>query len=191
MINKVIAGIVGVGACTGIVSIVIAPSTYPATVAAFGGLAGGASIVNEIRKKKEEQEVEAVRVATTFNQLYETNKGLLSPQQLSLLCDVPVERTNAFLAALCQQQGGKHLQTDRGEIYNFPHPANVLEQLTNNAQAWARSQTEPLMQENAALRAELAAAQTRLRAPLPQMPQIPQQPLNNPEEQKDPWNQLL
>ena len=188
MNNKILAGIIGLGACSSLAALVAAPNLYPVSLATFGGALGGAAVVGEARRKKEQEIEEAARVATAFNGLYEANRGLVSPQQLSFLCGVPTDKTSVFLQALCDQQGGKRIPTDKGEVFNFPHPANVLDQLTNNAQAWAKSQADPLLQENANLKAELV----QLKAVLGAQAQQPlARPLKNNEEQPDPWNKLL
>lgn len=188
MISKTIAAIVGVGTCASAAAFIANPSLYPATLTACGGALGGAAIVNEIRRKEEERAVEATRVATAFNGLYELNKGLVSPQQLSLLAGVPLEKTSVFLRALGEQQNGKLIQTQKGEVYNFSHPNSVLDQLTANAQEWAKSQTDPLLQENATLKAELSQLMAfRARQQMP----IQQTILKNDEDQPDPWNKLL
>lgn len=188
MISKVFAGIIGVGAASSIAAVVIAPSAYPATMAAVGGALGGASVVNEIRRKQEKQEIEAAEVGSAFTALYENNKGLVCPQQLSFLCSIPLETTNKFLSHLADAQGGKVVKTERGDMFDFPHPANVLEQLSANAQAWVKSQNEPVLQENANLKAELM----QLKAVLSMQPRPqPQQQLKNNEEPQDPWNKLL
>lgn len=188
MIGKTFGAIIGLGAVTGLTSLAVAPSLYPTSMAVFGAALGGAAVANEARRRKEKSIVEATRVAAAFNGLYEVNKGLVSPQQLSFMCGVPIQKTTVFLKALCEQQGGKHIPTEKGEVFNFPHPANVLEQLTVNAQAWAKSQTDPLLHENAVLKAELARISTVLSR---QPSQTQPKPLNNVEEQQDPWNKLL
>lgn len=188
MIGRTFGAIIGLGAASSITALVLAPSLYPASMAAMGGALGGAAVVNESRRRREQSVVEATRVAAAFNGLYEINKGLVSPQQLSFMCGVPIQKTTVFLRALCEQQGGKHIPTEKGEVFNFPHPTSVLDQLTANAQAWVKSQTDPLLQENATLKTEVL----RLNAVLSRQPsQIQPKPLNNSEEQADPWNKLL
>jgi len=189
MIDKTFASIFGIGVASSVALIATAPDLYPVNVAAFGGALGGAAIASEARRKKDEQENEAVRVAVAFNGLYEINKGLVSPQQLSFMCGVPVDKTSVFLRELCKQQAGTHIPTNKGEVYNFPHPSNILEQLTSNSQAWVKSQVDPVLEENAVLKAELARIQmmSMQRQPVQATPA----PLKNPEETKDPWNQLL
>lgn len=185
---KLLGGILGTGAVAIAASIAGQPALVPMTLVAVGGTLGGASVAIELHRKKEEQIEEATKVAATFNGLYEFNKGLVNPQQLSLLCGVPLEKTTVFLKALSDQQNGRFIRTDKGDVFNFPHPANVLDQLTTNAQAWVRSQTDPLLQENAALKAELARFQSYVNA---QAAQQMLQPLKNDEKDQDPWNKLL
>jgi len=188
MISKTLGTILGIGACATGAAFFINPSLYPASVAATGAALGGASVVTELRRKREDRAVESARVAVAFSGLYELNKGLVSPQQLSIMAGVPTDEIEVFLKHLCEQQQGRFIETPKGVVYNFPHPNNVLKQLTNNAQAWVKSQTDPLLQENANLKAELAQLSAYIRA---QPPQVPQTSLNNSEEQSDPWNKLL
>ncbi|NDF98233.1 MAG: hypothetical protein EB101_04770 [Chitinophagia bacterium] len=189
MIDKTLVSIFGIGVASSVALAATVPELYPVNVAAFGGALGGAAITSEARRKKAEQESEAVRVAVAFNGLYEINKGLVSPQQLSFMCGVPVDKTSVFLRELCKQQAGTHIPTNKGEIYSFPHPSSILEQLTSNSQAWVKSQVDPLLEENAVLKAELARIQmvARQRQPIPQAPAS----LKNTEETDDPWNKLL
>lgn len=178
------------GFCFGcsVLSAALSPNLYPFVIGAWGGAMGGAALASEIRRKQEDEAVEAARVATAFSGLYELNKGIVSPNQLSILAGVPIEKTTIFLKAFCENQKGKHIQSPNGDIYNFSHPNNVLDQLTKNAQEWAQSQTNPLLQENANLKVEL----NQLRSYINRPPvTVPQAILNNSEEQSDPWNKLL
>lgn len=188
MISKPLGTILGIGVCTTGAALLINPSLYPASVAATGAALGGLSVACEMRRKQEDKAIESARVAVAFSSAYEFNKGLISPQQVSVMAGVPISEVEVFLKHLCEQQRGNFIETPKGVIYNFPHPNNVLEQLTNNAQAWVKSQTEPLIQENANLRAEVAQLTAYIKTP----PfQVPQTSLNNSEEQSDPWNKLL
>lgn len=189
MFDKTLASIFGIGIASSVALIATAPDLYPVNIAAFGGALGGAAIASETRRKKDEKENEAVRVAVAFNGLYEINRGLVTPQQLSFVCGVPVDKTSVFLRELCKQQAGTHIPTNKGEVYSFPHPSSILEQLTSNSQAWVKSQVDPLLEENAVLKAELARIQmmARQRQPIPQATAS----LKNNEETEDPWNKLL
>lgn len=171
-----------------VLSAALNPNLYPFVLGGWGSAMGGAAFVSELRRKKEAETVEATRVATVFNSLYEQNRGLISPNQLSVLTGVPLNKTDAFLKAFCENQNGKYIKSSEGNVYNFSHPNNVLDQLTSNAQAWAKSQTEPLLQEISNLKTEVIQLRSYINRP----PVIPQQTtLNNSEEQPDPWNKLL
>jgi hypothetical protein len=188
MISKTLGTIIGIGACATGAALLINPSLYPASVAATGAALGGASVATELRRKQEDRAVESARVAVAFSGLYELNKGLVSPQQLSIMAGVPVNEIEVFLKHLSEQQQGKFIETPKGGVYNFPHPNNVLEQLTDNAQAWVKSQTDPLLQEIANLKLALNQLNDYIRL---QKSQVPQTSLNNSEEQTDPWSKLL
>lgn len=189
---KLLGGILGTGAAAIVAAYAGQPSLVPISLVAVGGTLGGASVALELNRKKEEQIEEAAKVAATFNGLYEFNKGLVNPQQLSLLCGVPLEKTTVFLKALSDQQNGRFIRTDKGDVFNFPHPTNVLDQLTANAQAWVKSQTDPLLQENATLKAELVRLQSYINTQAAQQAaQQVLQPLRNDEKDQDPWNKLL
>lgn len=190
--NKVFGGILGLGVISSVATAIAAPSSFPETVAAFGGALASASVVNEQVRKKQSKVEESLRVATAFRNLYESNRGLLSPQQLSIAANIPLELASKFLKALCEEQKGNYIPTEKGEVFNFPHTANVLDQLTNNAQAWANSQKDPLLQENATLKAELARLQMlATRQAPPATPQPMSGNVNTTNEGVDPWNNLL
>jgi len=191
MLKSLYIGVLSFGAATNVATAVIAPQYLAVSAASIGGLLSGLSLAIESQRKRNAKEVEAVRVAETFKHLYDKNRGLLNPQELSLLTEVSLERTDLFLRALAADQSGQPINTDKGIVYNFPHPENILDQLTNNAQAWVASQTEPLLKENNALKQQLALLQAismnRNKQPMPQVPQV----LKNDEEAQDPWNNLL
>lgn len=178
------------GFCFGclVLSAALNPNLSSVIVGTWGGIMGGAAYVGEKRRKKEIDAEEATRVATAFSGLYELNRGLVSPNQLSIMAGVPLDKTTVFLKAFCDNQNGKYIKSPNGDIYNFPHPNNVLDQLTNNAQAWAKSQAEPLLQEIANLRAESVQLRNYINQPPAPMSKTI---LNNSEEQSDPWNKLL
>lgn len=193
-------GILGVS-CGGLIgTAVFAPSEFSAALAASGGALAGTSATLEYRRKKEDKALEAVKVAKSFNFFYETNRGLLNPQQLGFASDIPVDKAEVFLNALSESQGGQRIQTDTGVVYKFPHPQNVLDRLAENATAWAESQKAPLEQENMALKQQLqgfhmAIGKAAFTAPAPQNTAVPSIPnpstLNKSKEGVDAWSNLL
>jgi hypothetical protein len=190
-IKKMYAGILGIGLTASVATGIAAPSAFAPTLAVIGGALAGVSLTNEFARKREENMRESFRVASSFKKLYESNKGVVNPQQLSIDAEIPLDQALRFLEALAENQKASDINTEQGRIFNFPHPANVLDTLTNNAQAWAKSQSDPLLQQNAILKAELARLQMVVaQAPQPSL-QSPARSLNNPEESKDLWNNLL
>ncbi len=66
-----------------------------------------------------------------------------------------------------------------GVTFNFPHNANVLDELTSNAQNWAKQQTAALSQELEQHRQIIRAAQlAQVTAPR-QTAEIPENPWKN------------
>ena len=185
------AGILGIGLSAGVITGISAPSAFAPTLALMGGALAGVSLTNEAARKREENMRESFRVAAAFKKLYEANRGVVSPQQLSIESDIPLEQALRFLEALAEDQKAADINTEQGHVFNFPHPANVLDKLTSNAQAWAKSQTDPILQQNAILKAELARLQMAAGQPPQPVPQPPVGTLNNPKEPNDPLNNLL
>lgn len=185
------AGILGIGLTAGVVTGIAAPSAFAPTLASMGGALTGVSLMSELARKREENMRESFRVAAAFKKLYEANRGIVSPQQLSIESDIPLEQALRFLEALAEDQKAADINTEQGHVFNFPHPANVLDKLTSNAQAWAKSQTDPILQQNAILKAELARLQMAAGQPPQPVPQPPVGTLNIPKEPNDPWNNLL
>ena len=190
-IKNMYAGILGIGLSAGIITGISAPSAFAPTLALMGGALAGVSLTNEAARKREENMRESFRVAAAFKKLYEANRGVVSPQQLSIESDIPLEQALRFLEALAEDQKAADINTEQGHVFNFPHPANVLDKLTSNAQAWAKSQTDPILQQNAILKAELARLQMAAGQPPQPVPQPPAGTLNIPKEPNDPWNNLL
>jgi len=162
MIDKIYGGLTAFGAAGCLLTAVVAPQAFPATVAGTGGLLAGASLAKEASRKEEDERQEATRVAAVFSSLYQVNQGLVSPQQLSLLTAVDLDRISEFLKKLSEAQGGNYIEIAEGGVFNFPHPENVLQKLTDNANAWVRDSTVELQQQNMALQQQNATLQQQL-----------------------------
>jgi hypothetical protein len=179
-------------------SAAFAPQVFSSVLAASGGVLAGMSLLGEQKRSKEQEALEATQVTASFSQLYESNKGIISPQQLSVHTGVPLDRILEFLDNLATEQKGQRITANDTLIYSFPHPKNALSELTANAQNWAAAQTESLMGQIGALQQRLtmlAAHQARNQASSP-MPTglMPLQPLSNDkndEKRIDPWNNML
>jgi hypothetical protein len=172
---------------------VVQPAHLSTAVAAAGGLLAGAASATELTRKEKEKKAESMRVAQKFTALYTKNLGMLVPQELAFETGVDLDRIEAFLGSLAENQGGQKVQTEQGTFYKFPHPENVLDQLTANATAWARSQAEALVAENTTLKQQVATMQSILMQmptmPKPQAPTVPKK--ENAQESVDPWTKLL
>ena len=180
----------------GVLTLIVAatqPTYLSATVAASGGLLAGSAAAGELTRKGKEKQAESLRVARKFTALYTKNLGMLVPQELAFETGVDLERIETFLASLAESQGGQKIDTEQGTFYKFPHPENVLDQLTANATAWARSQAETLVAENTTLKQQVATMQSILMQmptmPKPQPPVVPKK--ENVQESVDPWTKLL
>jgi len=203
MNNKILFwGILGVGFGGVLGTAVFSPLNMSTAIAAAGGALAGTSVTIEYRRKKENETVEAVKVAKSFSYLYETNRGLLNPQQLSFSSDIPVDKSEVFLSALAESQGGQRIETETGVVYKFPHPQNVLDRLAENATAWVEEQKKPLEQENLILKQQLNAFQAVINSNKPNYePTITQNPiasfipnpstLNKSKETVGAWSNLL
>ena len=81
--------------------------------------------------------------------LYEKNRGLVDPVELSFIANVSIDQAHGFLSALAETTGATKINNNKGvgTTFNFPHSSSVLDELTNNAQNWAKQQTAALSQE--------------------------------------------
>lgn len=179
-------------------SAAFAPQVFSPVLAASGGVLAGAALLEDKKRIKEREDAEATRVAVSFSHLYESNKGVVSPEQLSIHTGVQLDKILEFLDNLTSAQNGQRITANSTVIYSFPHPKNALSELTANAQNWASAQTESLMQQIGTLQQRLtllAAHQSNLQAKnQPPSGLTPLQPLSNDTNDRnriDPWNNLL
>ena len=174
------------------------PSTLPTAAAAAGGAIVALGVVTKQKDRERFEADRATKISKALSYCYENFKGLVSPQQLAFHAEIELPQAEKLLDSLVTaQNGGQRIQTPMGVIYSFDHPEQILNQLTQNAQAWADSQTNEVLRENAVLRQQLqllsAAAQSK------QMPTIlPEQARelfrnNNevPGNIDDPWTKML
>jgi hypothetical protein len=196
MSKKVFAAILVAGCAGTIGAAAVNPSEIKTALAATGAAMIAATSVYETQRSKQEKRAEAVKVAQAFKYLYEKYRGIISPQELSFQAEVPLDRTAQFLDELIAVQNGNKVDTPAGTIYTFPHPQNALDQLTANAQEWARAQVEPLALQNTELKKALTAMQqptavSNMRpAPFVPTPAVPNE-VKAPANAVDPWNNLL
>lgn len=196
--NKVFAATSGVAAAAVVGAAVANPSLTPAAFTAFGGISAGYALGSSVAKKKEQEKQEGAVLAQSFKHLYDTNRGILSADQLSYHTGISLFRINDFLSNLAAEQQGQKVDTQYGTVYSFPHPENVLNQLSENAQNWVKSKEGPLIQQIQILQQTVA----ELSRPKPQpsrnfskeLEEI--QKLSTPEVDPlpgmnaDPWNKL-
>jgi len=195
-------------AAGGVVATAIAnPAMTPAAYGAFGGVMTGVALGAGFTKKTEEQKAEGEILAQSFKHLYDINKGLVSPDQLSYHTRIPLERIQEFLSSLASEQQGRRIDTEYGSVYNFPHPENVLNQLTDNATNWVKARETPLMEQIALL--QQTVQQLSRPAPVAPRPIPVQQQVSNfskemeeiqksyvpetdplPGMDVDPWNKM-
>jgi hypothetical protein len=191
--STLITMLVGIGVAG--VATFASPSATPAVAAGFGGSLCGATLLSNRKKDEEAEKVESARVAKTFSFLYETNRGMISPEQLAFNADIVPERAAVFLDALADEQRGQVIETAKGRIYNFPHPINALDELTKNANAWAEARCQPLLQEIGALQHKMTVLQAQAAVAKNGESDLPNQVFaannNQPQAPRDPWNNLL
>jgi hypothetical protein len=188
--------LVGLGAVASVVTASLQPTVFAPTLAASGGFLYGVSILSEKKRNKEKEIAEATNVSSNFSRLYEINKGIISAEQLAINTNVDIERINNFLKELIVEQNGQVITTNKGVVYSFPHPANALNELSQNAKNWALAQQEQLLHQINVLQQQTAlvvAQQATMKVPV-QPVGTQQQILNNNENIKtnvDLWNNLL
>jgi len=173
--------------------VVMNPKAIPMAAAGAGASLMAVSVFVRQHKNVIDDEQEALMATQTFSSLYETNKGLVSPEQLSINSNTPLPRVINFLEKLATETGGQKITvpTDSGStvLYSFPHPQGALDQLTNNAIAWAEDQTKPLLQELAQLKQQVALASMLQPSQLTQEQQTVFKEQNSAPV--DPWNRLV
>ena len=187
-------GVAGAGAAA-----VLAPNFFAPALAATGGVMLGSHVALERRYAKNKKTEEAFKVGKIFTVLYEQNKGLVGPDQLSYHAEITIDKANNFLAALAQQQGGQILQNGASVVYSFPHTQNMVDLLTNRAAQWADQQTDEILRENSQLKQTVIALQSMIRMhnQIPKAPDEPQtiepptRSLKKDKNPDNPWGNLL
>ena len=169
------------GGAAAIATAVTAPQFVGAPLSFMGGVLAGISIADKKALRSREGTDVAHRVSGAFSALYEMNRGLVDPVELSFVANVSVEQAHGFLSALAETTGATKInnKTGVGATFNFPHSANVLDELTTNAQNWAKQQTAALSQELEQHRQIIRAAQLA-QATAPRQAAAPQPTPENP-----------
>ena len=174
------------------------PTVWPTVGAAAGGSVISLSLLSTKKDKERVEAERAAKVSKSLSYCYENFKGLVSPQQLAFHAELELEQAERLLESLVTpQNGGQRIETPMGAVYSFDHPEQVLTQLTQNAQAWADSQTQEVIKENAVLKQQVqwltSAVQARQLVPT-QVP-TPQETFKNnnevPKAMADPWKNML
>ena len=171
------------------------PQLLSIPIAATGGGLAGVSASNERRRIAETKIREASKVATAFQTSYGRNRGLVLAEEISVFGEIPLEQATAFLDALAKENNGRLLPTEQGTVFSFPHPENVIELLTSNAQQWAQSQVEQLQIENQQLKQNMMSIEQKLNSAAAAMAAQSQQTETRRKKLRDdsidPWNNLL
>jgi len=167
-----VVGSIGIG----VAALVTAPQQLGTAFAFGGGLIGGAGIARDRARRSDLKKDNAQRVTGIFSALYESNRGLVDPMQLALIADIPANQAHSFLAGLAENIGGQKIPTKGGNgvIFSFPHTSNALEELSTNAQNWAKAQTQQMAAELETQRRALQMAQLQNAAKLATPPASPQ-----------------
>jgi hypothetical protein len=196
-INKnLLSAIAGLGLA--VAGVVQNPTVWPVVGAAAGGSVVSLSLL-ATKKDKERAEAErAAKVSKALSYCYENFKGLVSPQQLAFHAELELPQAERLLESLVtMQNGGQRIDTPMGAVYSFDHPEQVLNQLSQNAQAWADSQTQEVLKENAILKQQVQwlTSAVQARQLIPNSPPVAQDifKANNepPNEVGDPWKNML
>jgi len=168
-----------------IATLVMAPQYVGAPLAFTAGVFGGAATVAERRLRVQVTQEQQARVTAVFSVLYEKNRGIIDPAELSFLANIPGDRAYAFLLALAEQTNGQRIDTKTGlgsgSVFSFAHSANALEQLTKNATNWAQAQTKQLEQQLEAQQQIISLMQLKEQQQTIKAAQFTQ------DVQEDPW----
>lgn len=183
-----VLGGLAIGAATAAAS----PANLGIGLAFGGGLIGGASIIRDKDRERQAQKNLSDKVATTFAALYEANKGVVDPMQLAYLANTSPEQAYMFLEGLAEHTGGQKIatKTNNGVVFAYPHTASALDELSKNAESWARSQTQELLNELNQHKQALQLLQLQQAARAVAPSKTPQVPLQVPTQSEiDPWTQ--
>jgi predicted transcriptional regulator len=142
-------GALTAGLTTGTLLTVKSPEFFGVSMAFGAGVVGGLSAAKVRMLENNERKSNTERVTSTFSALYEVNNGIVEPTQLAYLANIQPQQAYNFLEGLAENTGGQKVQTkaNNGIIFAFPHASNALEELSKNAQNWAKAQTEGLVFE--------------------------------------------
>ena len=145
--NFLLASVATLG--IGCVTAINAPDFLGTSFAFGGGLLGGACIANDQARRKDTQARQSERVTSTFSALYELNRGVLDPVQLSFMANIPLDQAHGFLTNVAESTGGQKIPTkaNNGVLFAFPHSQNALDELSKNAENWAKAQNQQLQEQ--------------------------------------------
>lgn len=196
-INKnLLAAAAGLGLA--VAGVIQNPAVWPTIGAAAGGSVVSLSLLSSKKDKERVEAERAAKVSKALSYCYENFKGLVSPQQLAFHAELELEQAERLLESLVTpQNGGQRIDTPMGAVYSFDHPEQVLTQLSQNAQAWADSQTQEVIKENAVLKQQVQwlTSAVQARQLVPTRPPTPQETFqkNNepPQSVGDPWKNML
>lgn len=197
MINKTfLAAAAGLGLA--VAGLIQNPTIWPTVSGAAGGSAVSLALLSTKKDKERAEAERAAKVSKALSYCYENFKGLVSPQQLAFHAELELEQAERLLESLVSaQNGGQRIDTPMGAVYSFDHPEQVLTQLTQNAQAWADSQAQEVLKENALLKQQVqyltSAVQARqlIPTPAPSTQEIFKSNNEAPKAVSDPWKNML
>jgi hypothetical protein len=159
---------------------ITSPSFVGAPLAFVGGGLAGAAAIEKRRYEEEEKLTTAGRVTGAFRVLYEQNRGIVSPTELAIYAGIDEEISFDYLKSLSEDTNGQTVQNPKtGQtIFSFPHSANVLDELSKNAQDWAQSQVQAQSQQSEMLARQLDEANQIIRAAQMAQATAPRQTIN-------------
>ena len=171
------------------------PAVWPTVGAAAGGSVVSLALLSTKKDKERAEAERAAKVSKALSYCYENFKGLVSPQQLAFHAELEFEQAERLLESLItSQNGGQRIQTPMGAVYSFDHPEQILNKLSQNAQAWADSQTQEVIKENAILKQQVQWLTSAVQA-RQLVPQTAQDVFKSNNEQpnavSDPWKNML
>lgn len=145
-LNPSLAASLAVSASIGITTAIAAPEQLGVSLAFTGGVSAGLCSLRERKSRLEKETETGHRVTSVFAALYESNRGLVDPVQLSFLANIPLDKAHTFLSTVAEANNGQKVPTKggTGAVFTFPHTQGALDELSSNAQKWAEAQTKKM-----------------------------------------------
>jgi ABC-type Fe3+-hydroxamate transport system substrate-binding protein len=96
------------------------------------------------------------------------------------MANIPLDQAHGFLTNVAENTGGQKIPTkaNNGVLFAFPHSQNALDELSKNAENWAKAQNQQLQEQMEKQQKILQMMQLRQAAAQQQVPA---------KKDPDPW----